>query len=221
VTTKVRPLRIPAAGDYFDANITAVDQARGVVLFGHGGESSRCGRDTRIVTDLLHRRGHCTVSVDLLTREEQYLDSAAARLRGELGPLAGRLVAVLDWLAREEPLAGLPIGLFGSGIGAAAALYAAAARPKTVRALVSRGGRPDLAEPFLAQVRAPTLLLVGDRDRLVIRLNEQAALAMKEIRRVILIRNAGLSFDGPGASESVARLTAAWFDRHLAGTDVS
>ena len=221
MTTEARPLRIPAAGDYFDADIAGADRARGVVLFGHGGGRSRPGPDHELVTDLLHRRGHCTISVDLLTPDEKDLDPAAQRLRCDLGPLAGRLVAVVDWLTRDEAVARLPIGLFGSGLGAAAAMYAAAVRPLSVRAVVSRGGRPDLAEPFLARVRAPSLLLVGDHDRLAVRLNEQAALAMKEIRRVILIRNAGPAFEGPGAAESVARLTASWFDRHLTGRAVS
>jgi len=217
VLTNAGTRRIPAAGVRLDTDITIPDGARGLVLFADGSGASRHSPRARIVADLLNLYGHGTVLVDLLTPQEKHVDLATAALRSALGPLAGRLVALVDRFAAERPTAGLPIGLSASGAGVAVALFAASVRPRTVRAVVSCGGRTDLAGSVLTRVRAPTLLLAGDRDRLVVNLNQRAALAMPGVRRLQLIGDAGHMLDEPGAREAVARLAAAWFDHYLSG----
>jgi pimeloyl-ACP methyl ester carboxylesterase len=152
---------------------------------------------------------------DLLTPDEAAVDDATGHLRFDIGFLATRLVDVTDWLGTQDVLSRLPVGYFGASTGAAAALVAAADRPEVVRAVVSRGGRPDLAMAALERVRAPTLLIVGAVDYDVIPLNESAYRRLRSPKELVLVDRATHLFEEPGAMEQVARLAAEWFDRHL------
>lgn len=206
---------IPAAGAHLEADIVTPTDASGVVLFAHGSGSSRHSRRNRAVADILNQRRLATVLVDLLTREEDQVDMQTARLRFDIGLLGDRLIDIIDWLASRPESDRLPIGLFGASTGAAAALVAAAARPNTVRAVVSRGGRPDLAGSALGDVRAPTLLLVGGQDTHVLDLNQQARTMMTAIAELRVITYATHLFEEPGAMEQVAEQAGEWFSDHL------
>jgi dienelactone hydrolase len=155
--------------------------------------------------------------LDLLTRDEEAVDRLSAHLRFDIELLAGRLIAATDWLSEQPDTSHLPIGYFGASTGAAAALVAAADRPKAVRAIVSRGGRPDLARSSLSRVRAPTLLIVGSRDELVIELNRAAQQQLRAETRLEIVPGATHLFEEPGALEVVARLARDWFVQHLTG----
>jgi dienelactone hydrolase len=187
-----------------------------VVLFAHGSGSSRRSPRNRAVARVLRSAGLATLLLDLLTSAEEAEDEFTGRLRFDVGLLARRLVGAVDWLGRTQGTAGLPIGCFGASTGAAAALAAAAERPEAVAAVVSRGGRPDLAGAALARVRAPTLLIVGGADQAVLALNRKALaqLACAE-KQLIVVPGAGHLFEEPGALEEVARLAADWFSRRL------
>src|SRR5688572_7828924 len=168
MTTWTTQERIDAGTVRLDGDLTLPEHPAGVVLFAHGSGSSRHSPRNRAVAQELNRRGLATLLADLLTREEEAADSRTGDLRFDIGLLADRLVAMIDWTRNQPPTASLPIGLFGASTGGGAALVAAAARPEAVRAVVSRGGRPDLAGPALVEVRAPTLLIVGERDQRVV-----------------------------------------------------
>lgn len=208
-------VRIPAAGVRLDADVAVPEAAKGVVLFAHGSGSSRHSPRNRFVAGELNAVGIGTVLADLLTREEENTDAVTGALRFDIGLLATRLTELADWLGAYEPAAGLGCGLFGASTGAAAALVAAAARPDAVRAVVSRGGRPDLAEGALTSVRRPTLLIVGERDREVLRLNQAAARQIRGETRLEVVPGATHLFEEPGTLERVARLACGWFARHL------
>jgi putative phosphoribosyl transferase len=208
-------LRIPAAGAVLEADIGLPESPRGAVLFAHGSGSSRHSPRNRYVAGELNRAGLATVLADLLTREEEQFDIRTAALRFDIDLLAVRVTALTDWMADNEPTAGLGVGLFGASTGAAAALIAAATRPTTVQAVVSRGGRPDLADAYLHQVHQPTLLIVGQRDPVVIELNRQAMTKLGGEKRLAIIPGASHLFEEPGALEHVARLARDWFVRHL------
>ena len=195
-------LRIPPAAD-------------GIVVFAHGSGSGRHSPRNRFVADVLVNAGLATLLIDLLTQEEEMIDLQTAEIRFDIRLLAERLGGVTDWLAGEPSTAALSIGYFGASTGAAAALIAAADRPRTVRAVVSRGGRPDLAEPFLRRVRQPTLLIVGGADDVVIHLNRQALKELGGIKRLSIIPGATHLFEEPGALEQVAALASQWFLRYL------
>lgn len=198
-----------------DADLVVPDRATGLVLFAHGSGSSRHSPRNREVADRLHRAGLGTVLADLLTREEQYRDEFDAQLRFDIDRLGDRMTGLVDWASRDPTLARLPLGLFGASTGAAAALVAAAARPDEVRAVVSRGGRPDLAGDALPLVRAPTLLLVGEQDRVVLSLNQQAAARLGGDCELRAVPRAGHLFEEPGTLAEVARYATEWFRRHL------
>jgi putative phosphoribosyl transferase len=201
-----------------DADLVVPDGARGLVLFAHGSGSSRHSPRNRRVAERLHEERLGTVLADLLTEREDQYDAETAALRFDVDLLAGRMTAIVDWAAAGAVggvAAGLPIGLFGASTGAAAALVAAAARPSVVRAVVSRGGRPDLAEEALRQVRAPTLLIVGGRDPLVIDLNRQAAELLAAPHRIDIVPGATHLFEEPGTLATVADHAASWFAEHL------
>jgi putative phosphoribosyl transferase len=202
-------MRIPAAGVSLEADLTAGE--RGLVVFAHGSGSSRRSPRNRQVAAALNAAGFGTLLFDLLTPEEEREDALTARLRFDIPLLAERLSAVVEW-ARTRP-----VGLFGASTGAAAALVTAAARPEDVAAVVSRGGRPDLAGEALAVVRAPTLLIVGGRDLEVLSLNERAAARMTAEKAIVVVPGAGHLFAEPGALEEVARLAGDWFARHMKG----
>jgi dienelactone hydrolase len=168
------------------------------------------------VADQLRAAGLATLLVDLLTEDEEAVDQYTAHLRFDIGLLADRLTGATDWLAGDSRTAGLPIGYFGASTGAAAALVAATRRAETVRAVVSRGGRPDLAGDALAAVSAPTLLIVGGEDLPVIHLNEQALDQLgTHVKQLVIVPGASHLFEEPGKLEEVARLAADWFTRHL------
>ncbi|HEV8571290.1 MAG TPA: alpha/beta family hydrolase [Actinoplanes sp.] len=207
--------QVPAAGVVLDGDLSLPDSTAGVVLFAHGSGSSRHSPRNRAVAGALNRRGMATLLVDLLTADEERIDARTGQLRFDIGLLADRLVGIIDWLGARPETAALPVGLFGASTGAAAALVAAAKRPETVRAVVSRGGRPDLAGPALAEVNAPTLLIVGARDVTVLELNERASNAMRAPVELRIIPGATHLFEEPGTLEQVAELAAEWFGMHL------
>lgn len=217
--TLEQSLEIPVAGVALGADVTVPERARGVVLFAHGSGSSRHSPRNRYVAAELGRAGLATVLADLLTADEERLDARTAKLRFDIDRLAVRTSALADWVSEQDPTAGLGIGLFGASTGAAAALTAAAARPNTVSAVVSRGGRPDLAGEWLRLVRQPTLLIVGGLDTQVIQLNQGAVEMLSGTTRLVIVPGASHLFEEPGALEQVARLAATWFVEHLAGPD--
>jgi pimeloyl-ACP methyl ester carboxylesterase len=210
------PVEVRAGPVTLAGDLTVPDRARGVVLFAHGSGSSRHSPRNRCVAAALNEAGLATLLLDLLTADEEAIDAYSGHYRFDIGLLAGRLVGAADWLGREPGTARLPVGCFGASTGAAAALIAAAERPGRVRAVVSRGGRPDLAGDALARVRAPTLLIVGSHDEPVLRRNQEAyqRLALAE-KQLVIVPGATHLFEEPGALEEVARLAAAWFTRHL------
>jgi putative phosphoribosyl transferase len=208
-------LHIPAAGTVLEADIGLPESPRGAVLFAHGSGSGRHSPRNRYVADELNRAGLVTVLADLLTWEEEQVDLLTTSLRFDIDLLAVRVMALTDWITGDEPTVGLGVGLFGASTGAAAALIAAAARPATVQAVVSRGGRPDLADEHLQEVHQPTLLIVGERDPIVIDLNRQVMNRLEGEKRFVIIPDASHLFEEPGALEQVARLARDWFVRYL------
>jgi dienelactone hydrolase len=199
-----------------EGNLTLPEGARGIVLFAHGSGSSRFSPRNCYVAQQLNREKLATLLVDLLSPEEEAVDLRTARLRFNIGLLAERLVGVTDWLVRQPDTRPLRIGYFGASTGAAAALVAAAERPQIVRAIVSRGGRPDLAGPAFARVEAPTLLIVGGDDMPVIELNRAALAQLRCEKRLVIVPGATHLFEEPGALDEVARLAREWFQQYLA-----
>jgi dienelactone hydrolase len=210
-----RPVEISAAGVRLAGELTVPDQARGIVVFAHGSGSSRLSPRNRAVAQALVAAGLATLLMDLLTADEEAVDVRTRQLRFDVGLLGGRVVATIDWLASQPGAGALPVGCFGASTGAAAALIAAAQRPQRVRAVVSRGGRPDLAAEALRRVTAPALLIVGERDAEVIALNRQAQALLAGESRLEIVPGATHLFEEPGALERVAALAREWFVRHL------
>jgi len=210
-------VRIPAGDAMLEGDLVLREDASGIVLFAHGSGSSRHSPRNRRVAATLNQAGLGTLLLDLLTPAEERRDLVTGESRFDIGLLARRLVGAIDWL-RSDVAASLPIGLFGASTGAAAALVAAAARPDDVHAVVSRGGRPDLAASVLPRVRAPTLLIVGGSDPVVLELNKQALELLQSEKHLVVVPGATHLFEEPGALEEVARLAADWFTRHLGGT---
>jgi pimeloyl-ACP methyl ester carboxylesterase len=208
-------LTISTQGVSLDGDLSVPANATGLVVFAHGSGSSRRSPRNRQVAEILHQRRLATLLFDLLTPDEVVVDDATRQLRFDIGFLATRLVVVTDWMETQGAVAHLPVGYFGASTGAAAALVAAANRPAVVRAVVSRGGRPDLAMPVLDRVQAPTLLIVGGADADVIPLNERAYRQLTSPKELVLVDGATHLFEEPGAIEQVARLAADWFERHL------
>ncbi len=190
-------------------------ESHGIVLFAHGSGSSRLSPRNRMVAARLHEHGLATLLFDLLTTDEEAVDARTAELRFDIGLLARRLVEAIDWTATHPALSDLPLGCFGASTGAAAALVASVERPGRVRAVVSRGGRPDLADASLAAVRSPTLLIVGGADRIVVDLNEAALAKIVAPARLEIVPGATHLFEEPGALERVAELAGTWFDTYL------
>lgn len=210
-------IELPAAGVALAGDLVLPPSARGLVAFAHGSGSSRKSPRNRLVAATLEEAGLGTLLFDLLTPGEEARDELTREHRFDIPLLAARLVGAVDWLRRGEETRGLPLGLFGASTGAAAALVAAAERPDEVAAVVSRGGRPDLAGDALPRVRAPTLLIVGGLDGPVIDLNRQAARHLACRSEVVVVPGATHLFPEEGKLESVARLARAWFLEHLAG----
>jgi putative phosphoribosyl transferase len=207
-------VRITVGGVALDGDLARPPSSGGIVLFAHGSGSSRHSPRNQRVAERLRRDGLGTLLLDLLTADEEQLDLRSRELRFDIGLLAWRLVGAIDWLAARFG-GELRVGLFGASTGAAAALVAAAERPNRVAAVVSRGGRPDLAGPALERVTAPTLLIVGGADTQVLTLNRQAAGRLATPHHLEVVPGASHLFEEPGALDEVARLAAAWFAGHL------
>jgi dienelactone hydrolase len=198
-----------------DGDLTIPDRAFGLVVFAHGSGSSRFSRRNRAVAQTLQDGGLATLLLDLLTRDEEAIDVQTREYRFDIDRLGHRVVAAIDWASGESGISGLPVGCFGASTGAAAALIAAAERPDVVRAVISRGGRPDLAGDALPRVAAPTLLIVGGADQPVIELNRQAMRLMRAPVALEIVPGATHLFEEPGTLEEVARLALEWCRRHL------
>jgi dienelactone hydrolase len=217
-------VEIPLEQATLEGVLTLPPSARGVVVFAHGSGSGRFSPRNRAVAQALVEAGLGTLLIDLLTASEEAEDLRTARLRFDVGLLAERVIGAIDWLASSAAqragapeIAELPVGTFGASTGAAAALIAAAERPQRVGAVVSRGGRPDLAADQLPRVTAPTLLIVGGRDHEVIGLNRLAQRLLAGESRLEIVPGATHLFEEPGALERVAHLARDWFLRHLGG----
>ena len=211
------PVQIGIEGGWLDGDLVMPPGASGLVIFAHGSGSGRHSRRNRAVAEGLQRARLGTLLLDLLTPAEETIDLATAEFRFDVGLLAERVVAAIDWAQRNPETSAGRIGLFGASTGAAAALIAAAARPETVGAVVSRGGRPDLAGRALRAVRSPTLLIVGGADHQVIALNRLACDELGCERHLEIVPGASHLFEERGALEEVAQLAAAWFTHHLTG----
>lgn len=208
-------VRIPAGSAMLDGILTLPDTPRGLVLFTHGSGSSRFSPRNKSVAAVLHDAGFGTLLFDLLTVTEGNLDEQTREHRFNIALLADRLVQATDWLGSRGDTALLRVGYFGASTGAAAALVAAAERPDVVGAIVSRGGRPDLAGDALPKVHAPTLLIVGGADEAVIEMNQEAMELMRAEVELSIVPNATHLFEEPGALAEVSRQAQEWFARHL------
>ena len=209
------PVRIESSAVRLDGDLRIPEGATGLVIFAHGSGSSRFSRRNRFVAGVLESRGCATLLLDLLTREEEAVDERTREYRFDIDLLGRRVVDAADWTKARTDLHRLRIAFFGASTGAAAALMAAAARPHVTRAVISRGGRPDLAGEALPLVEAPTLLIVGGRDDAVIELNRDAMLRMRAPVELEIVPGATHLFEEPGALEEVARLAADWCRRYL------
>ena len=211
-----REVLIDVGGATLDGTLVVPPSPCGIVLFAHGSGSSRHSPRNRFVAQMLQSRGVATLLFDLLTREEETIDQESGELRFDIALLAQRLAAATGWMRRIPETKNLPVGYFGASTGAAAALVAAAESPHAVSAVVSRGGRPDLAMEHLASVRAPVLLLVGGHDAPVLELNREALARLgSEQKKLVVIPGATHLFEEPGTLEEVARIAAEWFTRQF------
>jgi putative phosphoribosyl transferase len=211
-------VRIPMGKATLDGDLVVPDSAQGIVLFAHGSGSSRHSPRNRYVAEVLQRAGLATLLMDLLTTDEEAIDTQTGRLRFDITLLADRLAGATRWMVEQQQLGQLPIGYFGASTGAAAALVAAAEFPELVAAVVSRGGRPDLAGEALRRVLAPTLLIVGGRDLTVLELNRKALKELPATKSLKIVPDATHLFEEPGALEAVAQLAKNWFVLHLGRT---
>jgi putative phosphoribosyl transferase len=202
---------IPVESIHLEGDLSIPTAAIGVVLFAHGSGSSRRSPRNRYVADLLNESGLATLLMDLLTEDEQQVDLQTAQLRFDIPFLAKRLVTITQWLARHPDVADLKIGHFGASTGAGAALVAAAELPHLIHAVVSRGGRPDLAGQALANVEAPTLLVVGGADAVVMDLNQTALSLMHCEKALKVVPGANHLFEESGALDKVAEMARNWF----------
>jgi pimeloyl-ACP methyl ester carboxylesterase len=215
VAAPTLPVTIETHGVTLHGDLSVPPNARGLIMFAHGSGSSRHSSRNRAVAEVLQRGRFATLLMDLLTPVEDATDIVTAEFRFDIPLLAERVVGAIDWATAHPQLASLPVGLFGASTGAAAALIAAAERPDAVGAVVSRGGRPDLADGALEHVVAPTLLIVGGRDDVVIELNRQALARLGGVKRLAIVPGATHLFEEPGALEEVSRLAVDWFTTYL------
>jgi dienelactone hydrolase len=213
---KTEEIQIPIDGLTLAGTLTVPVPAIGLVIFAHGSGSSRHSPRNRHVAHALNGRGLATLLLDLLTEEEGRIDAVDTTLRFDVDTLAERLLVATDSIVASGRAHGLPIGYFGGSTGAAAALIAAARRPECIAAVVSRGGRPDLASSALPLVLAPTLLVVGGNDEAVLALNRDAATRLRCDHRIEIVAGATHLFEEPGTLDQVARLAAWWFTEHFA-----
>lgn len=210
-----KPVDIEAGDVTLEGNLFVPDEAQGIVVFAHGSGSSRFSPRNRFVASVLQGGGLATLLFDLLTSEEEEVDLKTREYRFDIPRLSRRVVEAIDWLAKRDDTTHLACGAFGSSTGAAAALIAAAERPGRINAVVSRGGRPDLAGDALQHVRAPTLLIVGGRDKPVISMNRDAMDQLTAPVALELVPGATHLFEEEGALEQVAELARDWFVDHL------
>jgi putative phosphoribosyl transferase len=208
-------VRVPIGDQWLQGDLGIPAEPHGLVLFAHGSGSSRRSPRNQYVARALERRGLATLLIDLLTPEEEAIDDRTAQYRFDIEMLADRLVTIVDWLRRRKETSSLRIGLFGASTGGGAALMAAAARPKEIATVVSRGGRPDLAGMSLPRVAAPTLLIVGGLDTPVIQMNRDAMQQMHAEVTLEIVPGATHLFEEPGTLERVAELAGNWFIRCL------
>ena len=197
------------------SSLNVFERAKGIVLFAHGSGSGRFSRRNRYVAGVLEQAGIASLLIDLLTEEEEKVDLVTRELRFDIDLLAARVVGATKWLLADSSLSKLKIGYFGASTGASAALVAAAELGEDIAAVVSRGGRPDLAGPALANVKAPTLLIVGGNDFVVIDLNKRAMEQLAGEKELVIVPGAGHLFEEPGALEQVAQHAKQWFERYL------
>jgi dienelactone hydrolase len=210
-------VQINAGRALIEGDLTIPARAAGLVVFAHGSGSSRFSRRNTSVAHVLHAGGYATLLLDLLTRQEDVIDEQTLEYRFDVDRLGHRVVAAIDWSASHPPVARLPVACFGASTGAAAALIAAAERPEIVRAVISRGGRPDLAGGALPHVQAPTLLIVGGDDEPVIQLNRAAMRRMRALVQLELVPGATHLFEEPGALELVSQLALKWCTQYVKG----
>lgn len=215
--THARPVEIPLDHAAIRGDLAVPERSGAVVVFAHGSGSGRHSPRNRQVAERLQCEGFSTLLLDLLTEQEETVDLSTGMLRFDIGLLADRLVGAVAWLDRQPDLDHLSVGYFGASTGAAAALVATACQHDRISAIVSRGGRPDLAGDALPEVRAPTLLIVGGRDEVVLDLNRQASERMRCERRIEVVPGATHLFEQLGALDQVATLAADWFATHLTG----
>ena len=216
LSTEERPVRVDAGRVTLEGDLSVPPHARAVVLFAHGSGSSRFSSRNKRVAAFFNDSAFATLLIDLLTPNEDEIDAHTREYRFDIGRLAERLIGAVEWLAHEPATAKLPVALFGASTGGGAALVAAAEIPDRVAAVVSRGGRPDLAGPALARVRAPTLLIVGGDDEAVIELNRAALAQLTAPARLEVVPGATHLFEEPGALDEVARHAAAWIESYAA-----
>src|SRR6202045_2851352 len=214
-TVEEQLVQVPAGSVTLEGNLTLPEESRAVVLFAHGSGSSRYSPRNRYVARVLNEAKLATLFIHLLTLHEEVVDARTAQLRFDIDLLAERLVDATDWLTQFPDTKYLRIGYFGASTGAAAALAAASVRADAVHAIVSRGGRPDLAAPALTHVQAPTLLIVGENDDRGLQLNRQALTQLRCEKRLVIVPGATHLFEEAGALDEVARLARGWFQRHL------
>jgi putative phosphoribosyl transferase len=214
-TLQEQLVRVPAGSVMLDGSLTLPEESRAIVVFAHGSGSNRLSPRNRYVARVLNEAKLATLLIDLLTLHEEVIDARTAQLRFDIDLLAERLVDATDWLIQFPDTKDLSIGYFGASTGAAAALAAAAIRPDVVHAVVSRGGRPDLAGAALTRVQAPTLLIAGENDGEVIELNRAALAQLRCETQLVIVPGATHLFEEPGALDEVARLARDWFERHL------
>ncbi len=198
-----------------EGSLKIPEKASGLVLFAHGSGSGRHSPRNQFVAQVLREGGIGTLLIDLLTEEEERLDAVDAHIRFDIDLLTKRVVSIIDWLHEQKTTKSLNIGVFGASTGAAAALGAAAERKNQVKAVVSRGGRPDLAMPILSQVAAPTLLIVGGHDYEVIRMNEEALQKLRCEKKLAIVPGATHLFEETGTLEQAAKLACDWFGKYL------
>jgi putative phosphoribosyl transferase len=214
-TPIVRPVEITAGDDVLHGDLRLPPHARGLVIFAHGSGSSRFSSRNRQVAEYLGARGFASLLLDLLTPEEERIDDRTREYRFDIERLGPRVGAAAEWARQAPDMRALPIGCFGASTGAAAALMAAADHPATIAAVVSRGGRPDLAGAALPRVSAPTLLIVGGDDGEVITLNQEAMQRMHAPVELAIVPGATHLFEEPGTLEQVEQLASEWFGRYL------
>lgn len=212
-----KPVQIPSGRVNLEGNLNMPEATQGVVIFAHGSGSSRHSPRNRYVAEVLNQAQLATLLFDLLTLDEEQEDRLTGHLRFNIEFLADRLVTATEWLAQNLDVPKMPVGYFGASTGAGAALVAAARRPQAVDAIVSRGGRPDMAGAVLPQVQAPTLLIVGGNDAPVIEMNKEALAQLEVEKKLEIVPGATHLFEEPGALENVAQLACDWFERCLAG----